>query len=93
MQLWENPNEENTERGMEKNITQPVFSPCSALKQMESLAVAAKCLFVCVFTGNLRILTVIIVKFITTTIKVAEQQQVAASFDHHQIQICYLRFS
>lgn len=47
MQLWENPNEENTERGMEKNITQPVFSPCSALKQMESLAVAAQ-MFVCV---------------------------------------------
>lgn len=49
MQLWENPNKENTERGMEKNITQPGFSLSSALKQMESLAAAAQ-MFICVFS-------------------------------------------
>lgn len=70
MQLWDNPNEEKTEREMEKILLSPLFPLSSALAD-GVLGSSSANVYLCVFSGNWRILTVIIVWLIITTINVA----------------------
>lgn len=70
MQLWDNPNKEKTEREMEKILLSPLFPLSSALAD-GVLGSSSANVYLCVFTGNWRILTVIIVRLIITTVKVA----------------------
>lgn len=77
MQLWDNPNKEKTEREMEKILLSLLFPLSSALTD-GVLGRGSANVYLCVFTGNWRILTVIIVRLIITTVKVAVLWQVAA---------------
>ncbi len=70
MQLWDNPNKEKNEREMEKILLSPHFPLSSALAD-GALGSSSANVYLCVFTGNWRILTVIIFRLIITTVKVA----------------------
>lgn len=70
MQLWDNPNKEKNEREKEKILLSPLF-PLSSTLADGALGSSSANVYLCVFTGNWRILTVIIVRLIITTVKVA----------------------
>lgn len=70
MQLGDNPSREKTEREMEKILLSPLFPLSSALAD-GVLGSSPANVYLCVFTGNWRILTVIIVRLIIAAIKVA----------------------
>lgn len=70
MQLWDNPNKEKTERETEKILLSPPYPLSSALAD-GVLGSGSTNVYLCVFTGNWRILTVIIVRLIITTVKLA----------------------
>lgn len=67
MQLWDNPNKEKREREMEKILLSPPPSPAAD----GVLGSGSANVYLCVFAGNWRILTVIIVRLIITTVKVS----------------------
>lgn len=73
MQLWDNPNKEKTESEMEKILLIPLFPHSSPFPLLADGALGSSRanVYLCVFTGNWRILTVIIVRLIITTVKVA----------------------
>lgn len=72
MQLWDNPNKGKKKRKRDgKNITSPPFSPLSSPAADGVLGSGSANVYLCVFAGNWRILTVIIVRLIITTVKVS----------------------
>ena len=91
MQLWDNPNKEKKTREMEKILLGPLFPLYSSLAD-GVLGSSSANVYLCVFTGNWRILTVIIVRLLITTVKVPVLWQEAAfSFPcSGQTEICFL---
>lgn len=80
MQLWDNPNKEKkNEREMEKILLSPLF-PLFSPAADGVLGSSSANVYLCVFTGNWRILTVIIIRLVTTTVKVSVLLHEAAFF-------------
>ena len=78
MQLWDNPNKEKKRK--KKEMKKILLSPLSPLASPAAdgggggVGSSSANVYLCVFAANWRILTVIIVRLIITTIKVTVRQ-------------------
>lgn len=70
MQLWDNPNKEKKSERWKKYYLAPFF-PLSSPAADGDLGSGRANVYLCVFAGNWRILTVIIVGLIITAVKVS----------------------